>query len=60
MYLNVLFFLNILVHAGKPAIAHRDLKSKNILVRNDGVSCCIADLGEIFVCVLASIHVNLQ
>ncbi|XP_022324495.1 TGF-beta receptor type-1-like [Crassostrea virginica] len=33
------------IHAGKPAIAHRDLKSKNILVRNDGVSCCIADLG---------------
>lgn len=42
-------FFKILVHAGKPAIAHRDLKSKNILVRNDGVSCCIADLGEILV-----------
>ncbi|KFD52422.1 hypothetical protein M513_06619 [Trichuris suis] len=28
----------------KPAIAHRDLKSKNILVRYDN-SCCIADLG---------------
>lgn len=42
-------FLNLFlsVHAGKPAIAHRDLKSKNILVRNDGVSCCIADLGQL-------------
>ncbi|VDN02697.1 unnamed protein product [Thelazia callipaeda] len=29
---------------GKPAIAHRDLKSKNILVKND-LSCVIADLG---------------
>lgn len=29
---------------GKPAIAHRDLKSKNILVKNNG-TCCIADLG---------------
>nr|AIA98699.1 transforming growth factor-beta [Pinctada imbricata] len=32
------------VHTGKPAIAHRDLKSKNILVRSNG-TCCIADLG---------------
>ena len=31
---------------GKPAIAHRDLKSKNILVKNNG-QCCIADLGKL-------------
>ncbi|XP_051924592.1 bone morphogenetic protein receptor type-1B [Hippocampus zosterae] len=29
---------------GKPAIAHRDLKSKNILVKRNG-TCCVADLG---------------
>ncbi len=29
---------------GKPAIAHRDLKSKNILVK-DNLECCIADFG---------------
>ncbi|XP_076814342.1 bone morphogenetic protein receptor type-1B-like [Clavelina lepadiformis] len=29
---------------GKPAIAHRDIKSKNILVKRDG-QCCIADMG---------------
>ncbi|AWP14658.1 putative bone morphogenetic protein receptor type-1A-like [Scophthalmus maximus] len=29
---------------GKPAIAHRDLKSKNILMKKNG-TCCIADLG---------------
>ena len=29
---------------GKPAIAHRDLKSKNILVKKNGM-CAIADLG---------------
>ena len=28
----------------KPGIAHRDLKSRNILVKLDG-SCCITDLG---------------
>ncbi|VEL38888.1 unnamed protein product [Protopolystoma xenopodis] len=29
---------------GKPSIAHRDMKSRNILVKSDG-ECCIADLG---------------
>lgn len=29
---------------GKPAIAHRDIKSKNILVKKNG-ECCIADFG---------------
>ncbi|XP_064118913.1 bone morphogenetic protein receptor type-1B-like [Macrobrachium nipponense] len=29
---------------GKPAIAHRDIKSKNILVKRNG-ECCIADFG---------------
>nr|QQL94315.1 TGF-beta receptor 1 [Urechis unicinctus] len=29
---------------GKPAIAHRDLKSKNVLVKRNG-TCAIADLG---------------
>lgn len=32
---------------GKPAIAHRDLKSKNILVTKE-LRCCIADLGQLF------------
>jgi len=36
--------LEIIGTQGKPAIAHRDLKSKNILVRQDGV-CAVADLG---------------
>lgn len=27
------------------AIAHRDLKSKNVLVKTDGATCCIADFG---------------
>lgn len=29
---------------GKPAMAHRDIKSKNILVKRNG-QCCIADFG---------------
>ena len=38
---------------GKPAIAHRDLKSNNVLVADNG-TCCIADLGvcvRVCVCV---------
>lgn len=37
----LIFLLFIL---GKPAIAHRDLKSKNILVKSNG-TCAIGDLG---------------
>ncbi|XP_035223918.1 TGF-beta receptor type-1-like [Stegodyphus dumicola] len=36
--------MEILGTQGKPAIAHRDLKSKNILVKKNG-TCCVADLG---------------
>ena len=35
----------MLVLVGKPGIAHRDLKSKNILVKTN-LTCCIADLGS--------------
>ena len=35
---------------GKPAIAHRDLKSRNILVKSD-LTCVIADLGLCVKCV---------
>lgn len=36
--------MEIMGNKGKPAIAHRDLKSKNILVKSNG-TCAIADLG---------------
>lgn len=36
--------LSVYFLIGKPGIAHRDLKSKNILVKKNGV-CAIADLG---------------
>ncbi|CAM4805785.1 unnamed protein product [Rotaria magnacalcarata] len=41
-----LFYLHksIVATNGKPALAHRDIKTKNILVKDD-LSCCIADLG---------------
>lgn len=38
------FASNVIYSLGKPAIAHRDLKSKNILVKAVGV-CAIGDLG---------------
>lgn len=38
--MELIFFLIL----GKPAIAHRDLKSKNILVKSNG-TCAIGDLG---------------
>ncbi|CAH2250470.1 jg9584 [Pararge aegeria aegeria] len=43
---NGLLHLHTDIHGtqGKPAIAHRDIKSKNILVKLNG-ECCIADLG---------------
>ena len=40
--LELIIIIYILI--GKPAIAHRDLKSKNILVKKD-LTCAIADLG---------------
>ncbi|XP_058453209.1 TGF-beta receptor type-1 isoform X2 [Malaya genurostris] len=36
--------MDIVGTRGKPAIAHRDLKSKNILVKSN-FTCCIGDLG---------------
>ncbi|CAH2056905.1 unnamed protein product, partial [Iphiclides podalirius] len=43
---NGLLHLHTDIHGtqGKPAIAHRDIKSKNILVKANG-ECCIADFG---------------
>ncbi|KAG5877815.1 hypothetical protein JTB14_013744 [Gonioctena quinquepunctata] len=42
---NILGFIaaDTKIH-GKPPIAHRDIKSKNILVKSNG-ECCIADFG---------------
>lgn len=40
---------------GKPAISHRDLKSKNILVKKNG-QCCIADLGEFISMLIYSVR----
>ena len=37
--------LKFILFPGKPAIAHRDLKSKNILVKRDCQGLAIADLG---------------
>ena len=44
-FLMLTYLAIILIYfSGKPAIAHRDLKSKNILVKKD-LTCAIADLG---------------
>ena len=32
------------LHGAKPSIAHRDFKSKNVLVKSD-MTACIADFG---------------
>lgn len=41
---NLTFIPSLSPLTGKPGIAHRDLKSKNILVKKNG-TCAIADLG---------------
>lgn len=43
-FLNTLGKTNIDDYMGKPGIAHRDLKSKNILVKSN-LTCAIGDLG---------------
>ena len=42
--LNGLAYLHREIANVKPTIAHRDIKSKNILVKANG-TCCIADFG---------------
>ena len=42
----------------KPAIAHRDMKSKNILVKNN-LTCCIADFGLAVMKEMGSSSVNI-
>nr|QZX63225.1 TGF-beta receptor type-1 isoform 1 [Halisarca dujardinii] len=44
-------------HKKKPAIAHRDIKSKNILVKSNG-DCCIADFGMAVVQEFSGTKVN--
>ncbi|OAF66650.1 hypothetical protein A3Q56_05630, partial [Intoshia linei] len=40
-----LAYLHLKITGTKPSIAHRDIKSRNILVKNDGQTCCLADFG---------------
>lgn len=42
--IQCIFIFSFLFLQGKPAIAHRDIKTKNILVKING-TCCIADFG---------------
>ncbi|KAL8163675.1 UNVERIFIED_CONTAM: hypothetical protein K2H54_033059 [Gekko kuhli] len=43
---------------GKPAIAHRDLKSRNILVKKNR-QCCIADLGSRYTLLVALVDTQI-